>query len=100
MSAGVILLKAPSQDQRDPYRELFESSGYAVGFVPVLETAWNNLDELKNILLDCGSSQMYGGVIVTSARASEAWKTVVQGLTCETTPSTESGGKTIQSLAE
>jgi hypothetical protein len=40
MSADVILLKAPLQDQQHPYRELFESSGYVVGFVPVLEAAW------------------------------------------------------------
>jgi uroporphyrinogen-III synthase len=94
MSAGVILLKAPSQDKRDPYRELFEFAGYAVGFVPV-ETAWNNLDKLKTILLYRESLPMYGGVIVTSARASEAWKTVLQGLTRESASSTKFEGKNI-----
>jgi hypothetical protein len=72
----VILLKAPSQDQRDPYREPFrdESSVYAVLFL--------SLRQPGGVEKHMGWRIVWG-VIVTSARASEAWKTVVQSFTWE-----------------
>jgi uroporphyrinogen-III synthase len=75
--ANVILLRSPAQDAPDTYEESFKSFGYRISSVPVLETASINLNALKRILL---STQNYNGVVVTSARAGQTWKTVVRDI--------------------
>jgi len=79
---NVLLLRAPSQETSDPYQECFKNLGYKPSSLPVLETVFTNLDRLKRIIVSGLEIKGFAGVIVTSARACEAWghavKNVVQ----------------------
>ena len=70
----VILLRATSGDGPDRYEATFTSAGYLPVSIPVLQTTFTNLSRLVGIISTGG----YSGVIVTSARACEAWKAAVQ----------------------
>lgn len=78
--ANILLLRSPSQDTPDRYESCFNSSGYHPLSIPVLETVLTNLDDLRQIVRDGPASQNYAGVILTSGRACEAWRNVVEDL--------------------
>ncbi|KAI0632717.1 tetrapyrrole biosynthesis uroporphyrinogen III synthase [Trametes polyzona] len=103
MAAGtskrnVLLLRSPSESEDggpDKYEEAFRARGYRPVSVAVLETVHKNLDRLADVVRrggDCapgpgesegegeGEGARYAGVIVTSGRACEAWRAVVQEL--------------------
>lgn len=88
MSKSVLLLRSPSEDADGPdkYEEAFRVRGYRSVSVPVLETVHKNLDRLAEVLRRRGAiaaedpGTRYAGVIVTSARACEAWRVAVQEL--------------------
>ncbi|KAI0371011.1 tetrapyrrole biosynthesis, uroporphyrinogen III synthase [Pilatotrama ljubarskyi] len=89
MPTNVLLLRSPSEDGGpDKYEDAFRARGYHALSVPVLETVHENLDELAQVVqrggslpdMSAGASARYAGVIITSARACEAWRTVVQQL--------------------
>lgn len=94
----VILLREPSEGE-DKYEKAFAEAGLASYSIPVLETALTNLEELKTTIQD-GTD--YGGVIITSGRACEAWKEVVDGLQGESidNPSGMSSGVALQSESQ
>ncbi|KAL0060113.1 uroporphyrinogen-III synthase [Marasmius tenuissimus] len=72
----VILLRAPTETE-DKYEAAFSAIGYASHSVPVLETSLTNIDELERIIQ---TGPVYDGVIITSARACEAWRDAVDSL--------------------
>ncbi|KDQ52451.1 hypothetical protein JAAARDRAFT_61977 [Jaapia argillacea MUCL 33604] len=74
---NVILLRSPSSSGPDPYESEFSTRNYHPFSVSVLETALTNLGELTAIVSDGPKSRNLVGVIITSARACEAWKSVV-----------------------
>ncbi|KAF9264121.1 tetrapyrrole biosynthesis, uroporphyrinogen III synthase [Marasmius fiardii PR-910] len=76
LKSAVILLRAPSE-VNDKYDTAFSTSGYTALSVPVLETVLVNIVGLTNIVQNGAE---YDGVIVTSARACEAWRDVVDNL--------------------
>lgn len=78
----VLLLRAPAGDGPPPdkYEASFASKGYDPISVPVLETVLVNLQELVQIIQMGPEKRGLGGVIITSARACEAWKSVVEQL--------------------
>ncbi|EJF55923.1 tetrapyrrole biosynthesis uroporphyrinogen III synthase [Dichomitus squalens LYAD-421 SS1] len=80
MPTNVLLLRAPSEDAGgvDKYEEAFRTRGYRAISVPVLETVHTNIEQLKETVRRGGAG--YAGVIVTSGRAVEAWRLVVQQL--------------------
>ncbi len=87
MSTSVLLLRSPSEDGGpDKYEEAFRARGYRPVSVPVLETVHKNLDTLRDVVKRGGriadeyAGGRYAGVIVTSGRACEAWRVVVQQL--------------------
>ncbi|KAG7087405.1 hypothetical protein E1B28_013375 [Marasmius oreades] len=79
----VILLRAPSETN-DIYETTLSASGYTVFSVPVLETVLTNVNDLTGIIQH---GPAYDGVIMTSARACEAWRDAVDGLESQHTPS-------------
>lgn len=88
----VILLRATSGDGPDRYEATFASAGYLPVSIPVLQTAFTNLPHLACIISTGG----YSGVIVTSARACEAWQAAVQTiLSSSTTDISNSSWSTI-----
>lgn len=88
MLKNVLLLRSPSEDADGPdkYEEAFRARGYRPVSAPVLEAVYKNLDKLAEVLRRRGAiaaedtDARYAGVIVTSARACEAWRVVVQEL--------------------
>ncbi|KAH9942853.1 tetrapyrrole biosynthesis, uroporphyrinogen III synthase [Amylocystis lapponica] len=78
---NVLLLRSPAQDAPDKYEDGFRSRGYHPVSVPVLGTVLKNLEELKECLSSGHLARGYGGVIITSRRACEAWSTAAQELT-------------------
>ncbi|KAL0579230.1 uroporphyrinogen-III synthase [Marasmius crinis-equi] len=76
-NSAVILLRAPS-DSEDKYEAAFSAIRYTPYSIPVLETALVNTEDLKRTIQS--DSPEYDGVIVTSARACEAWKEAVDNL--------------------
>jgi uroporphyrinogen-III synthase len=70
----IILLRATSGDGPDRYEATFASAGYLPVSIPVLQTTFTNLPHLAGIISTGG----YSGVIVTSARACEAWQAAVR----------------------
>ncbi|KAG5649969.1 hypothetical protein H0H81_001277 [Sphagnurus paluster] len=78
--ANILLLRVPSQGEDDRYAATFTQAGYRALPVPVLETVWCNLPTLKSIIEAGPRAAGFEGVILTSARSSEAWKTVVEDL--------------------
>ncbi|KAH8093076.1 tetrapyrrole biosynthesis uroporphyrinogen III synthase [Cristinia sonorae] len=76
-SSTVLLLRAPSQDI-DKYEAEFTSNGYHPISIPVLETVLLNLPPLLQIVQAGPVERKIHGVIVTSARACEAWRCVLE----------------------
>ncbi|KAL0952797.1 hypothetical protein HGRIS_007022 [Hohenbuehelia grisea] len=74
---NVLLLRAPAPDGPDKYETAFTDSGYSIYSIPVLETVLTNLSDLERVIRAGPFMQSFGGVIVTSARACEAWKAVI-----------------------
>ncbi|GLB44547.1 putative uroporphyrinogen-III synthase HemD [Lyophyllum shimeji] len=79
--ANVLLLRAPTQGQDDRYEATFTEAGYHPLSVPVLETISTNLEILEGIVEAGPSKNNLEGVVLTSARACEAWESVVGELT-------------------
>lgn len=99
--APVLLLRAPNGSP-DPYEAALTESGYRPFSVPVLETVLVNGEELRGILKDGPSGGNggdkegergggYGGVIVTSSRAAEAWGKAVEEIANEVGSESEIG---------
>ena len=82
MPRKVLQLRAPAGDGPlpDKYEASFASRGYDPVSVPVLETVLVNLQELGRVIQMGPVKRGLGGVIVTSARACEAWRGVVEQL--------------------
>ncbi|KAJ7600762.1 tetrapyrrole biosynthesis, uroporphyrinogen III synthase [Mycena floridula] len=68
---NVLLLRAPT-DPTDPYESRLSEAGLHAVNVPVLETGLLGHAELQKIVDNQGKD--FDGVIITSARACEAWK--------------------------
>jgi len=85
MGSNVLLLRAPSRDGSSPdkYEACFASSGYHPISIPVLETVLVNLSDLHQTVKEGPAKKGLSGVIVTSARACEAWRAVVEQLVNE-----------------
>ncbi|KAF5352988.1 hypothetical protein D9758_007965 [Tetrapyrgos nigripes] len=82
---NVLLLRAPDDPaSSDKYLSAFANSRWNAVCVPVLETTLVNLEELSEILRNLVKGEIaegrIDGVIITSARACEAWRAVVDGL--------------------
>ncbi|KAI0742477.1 tetrapyrrole biosynthesis, uroporphyrinogen III synthase [Daedaleopsis nitida] len=108
MPGDVLLLRSPSEDSPGPdkYDAAFRARGYRALSIPVLETVYVHASELVAAVRArgqipaqtqpvqahsdpdsnsteegrTGGPQTYAGVIVTSGRACEAWRTAVQQL--------------------
>ncbi|CAL1713762.1 unnamed protein product [Somion occarium] len=78
--ANVLLLRAASQDAPDKYEAAFRAQGYHPVSIPVLETCPVNTSELRRIISRGPVSERLSGVILTSARAVEVWKDVIEDL--------------------
>ncbi|KAI0944313.1 hypothetical protein AcW1_002056 [Taiwanofungus camphoratus] len=83
MAPNVLLLRTPARN--DQYESAFQSRGYTAISVPVLETVFRHLDELKKVMQNGPEARGYDGVVVTSGRSCEAWKTVALELVSEST---------------
>ncbi|KAF4568431.1 hypothetical protein EYR40_010161 [Pleurotus pulmonarius] len=70
---SVLLLRAASRDVPDKYESSFVAAGYVPTSIPVLETILTHTDELARVL-SSDTNTSSSGVILTSARACEAWK--------------------------
>lgn len=77
---NVLLLKAPSQDINDRYENTFNSAGFHVVSVTPLQTVFTNLDELQYIIAEGPATGSYKGVVITSGRGCEAWRSAVSAL--------------------
>lgn len=75
MATQVLLLRAPAPDAggKDPYEAQFASQNIRATSVPVYETAFTDLHEVQWIIETGAGFHGYKGVVVTSARAVEAW---------------------------
>ncbi|KAI0920264.1 hypothetical protein AcV5_010053 [Taiwanofungus camphoratus] len=92
MAPNVLLLRTPARN--DQYESAFQSRGYTAISVPVLETMFRHLDELKKVMQNGPEARGYDGVVITSGRSCEAWKTVALELVSESTSvETSSSGK-------
>ncbi|KAG6861132.1 hypothetical protein C0995_003584 [Termitomyces sp. Mi166 len=78
--ANVLLLRAPSNGQEDRYQTTFAEAGYQSISVPVLETISTNLPALKDTIRSGPRAENFDGVIITSARSCEVWKSAVGDL--------------------
>ena len=94
MPADVLLLRSPSEDGGpDKYEEAFRERGYRAVSIPVLETVHTNVEKLADVLRgrgriapqagDVEEARRYAGVVVTSGRACETWRHVVEQLAKE-----------------
>ncbi|EMD32831.1 hypothetical protein CERSUDRAFT_143432 [Gelatoporia subvermispora B] len=92
---NVLLLRSTPQDGPDKYEEAFRARGYNPVSVPVLETVLKNIENLRDVILEGPARRSYGGVIVTSARACEAWRATMQRIVKESPASSEQGGRAI-----
>lgn len=82
--SNVLLLRAPSQDQPDPYESYLKKLDFYPLCVPVLETVFTNFNDLKRIIVDGPQTQGLAGVIITSVRACEAWGNALKDIVTET----------------
>ncbi|RDX46079.1 tetrapyrrole biosynthesis uroporphyrinogen III synthase [Lentinus brumalis] len=98
LPGGVLLLRSASEDNGlDKYEEAFRARGYRALSIPVLETVHTNTERLANVVRAGGliaqqTEKGYAGVIVTSGRACEAWRLVVEQLAMDRRYSREAGG--------
>ena len=76
--ANILLLRSPTQDAPDPYEDCFKDLGYRPSSLPVLETVFTNFEDLKRTIVTGPAAHDFAGVIITSARACEAWAHVVE----------------------
>ena len=76
---NVLLFRAPSRPE-DRYETAFKGAGYNALSVPVLETVSTNTANLKAIIETGPAAASLDGVIITSGRACEVWKTVIGNL--------------------
>jgi len=76
---NVLLFRAPSRPE-DRYETAFKAAGYNALSVPVLETISTNTADLKAIIETGPTTASLDGVIITSGRACEVWKTVIGNL--------------------
>ncbi len=70
--ANVLLLREPtpsSDSIQDRYEAAFAAAKYTPFSIPVLETVLTNITELESVT----EQSNFDGVIMTSARSSEAW---------------------------
>ncbi|KZP27996.1 tetrapyrrole biosynthesis, uroporphyrinogen III synthase [Athelia psychrophila] len=69
----ILFLRSPSDtnDHCDPYESKFREHGFRPVSLPVLETAFVDVDDLRECI--AGGPKRYAGVIITSARSCEAW---------------------------
>lgn len=74
--AHVLLLRTPSGNGSDRYETALKEQHYNPVCIPVVETTYTNLHKLKEIITEGPTKRGYAGVIITSARACEAWKSV------------------------
>ncbi|KAJ4481004.1 tetrapyrrole biosynthesis, uroporphyrinogen III synthase [Lentinula aciculospora] len=84
MAILAILLRAADMSTTDKYEAAFNAFGpHCKGVcIPVLETVLVNLEKLKQTII---AGPKVDGVIMTSARSCEAWKTVIAQSTTEQT---------------
>lgn len=78
--SNVLLLRSPTTDGPDKYETTFKAQGYRAISVPVLETVLVNGKELSEAISQGPNEGNLKGVIVTSARACEAWKGAILSL--------------------
>lgn len=71
---NVLLVRNPSEDTPDRYHQHLQSIGLHPYSVPVLETVYTNLGDLRSIVR--GKSSGYGGVIMTSSRSADCWNLI------------------------
>ncbi|KAA1475986.1 tetrapyrrole biosynthesis, uroporphyrinogen III synthase [Dentipellis sp. KUC8613] len=76
--APVLLLRAPTPPD-DRYASALARAGFTPVAVPVLETALVNARELRALVRAGPGAAGVRGVVVTSARAGEAWASAVGG---------------------
>lgn len=70
----VLLFRSPAPSgEPDNFADAFAALSYHSVSVPVLEHALVNVDALKSVI-GLGPETRYAGVIMTSGRASEAWR--------------------------
>ncbi|KAJ7608129.1 tetrapyrrole biosynthesis, uroporphyrinogen III synthase [Mycena polygramma] len=74
--SNFLLLRDPSQSP-DRYESVFSGAGYVPASIPVLETVLVNLEALTDTVR---LGPRHGAVIITSARACEAWRKAVDTL--------------------
>ena len=94
MPTSVILLKTHSQE----YETTFNAHGYHPHFIQVLET-YLITGELSQILSSSPDSR-FSGVIITSARAVDAWKASLPHSSWSSVPFYSVGKTTSQSLSQ
>ena len=78
--SNVLLLRAPATEGQDKYVTTFQAQGYRPICVPVLETVLVNAPELRDVISKGPTEAGLQGVIVTSARACEAWREAIISL--------------------
>lgn len=80
----VILFK--KRDTVDEYNELFLKNGYIPQFIPVLDHQSENVETIKNIILEGPQKNKFTGLILTSQRSVQAMSEAIdlmseQGIT-------------------
>ncbi|GJE95575.1 tetrapyrrole biosynthesis uroporphyrinogen III synthase [Phanerochaete sordida] len=81
--SNVLLLRAPAADVPDKYEAACRAAQYHPVCVPVLETVLVNGPQLDDTIRKGPQQASLSGVIVTSARACEAWREAVLRLARE-----------------
>lgn len=77
MPVHIFLLKNPDETApSDPYQHILLSYGLKSSIVPTLTHMYTDLDRLTSIII--GQGEEYGGVIITSGRAVDAWCSALQ----------------------
>ncbi|CAE6524923.1 unnamed protein product [Rhizoctonia solani] len=71
MPYHVLLLKN-SDESPDPYQRALSLNGFTTSIVPTLVHSYTDPDGLANVIAHEGEE--YGGVIITSGRAVDAWE--------------------------
>ncbi|CAE6458879.1 unnamed protein product [Rhizoctonia solani] len=71
MSHHIILLKNPDESSADPYQHALSLQGFTTSIVPTLVHSHTDSDGLANTIAYGGDE--YGGIIITSGRAADAW---------------------------
>ncbi|KEP50390.1 uroporphyrinogen-III synthase [Rhizoctonia solani 123E] len=71
MPHHVLLLKNPDESSPDPYQHSLSLTGSTTSIVPTLVHSYVDSDGLSNTI---AHGEDYGGVIITSGRAVDAWE--------------------------